>query len=108
MPSGPGGESHRPGVLLDHDDGGRSAHILSADFGAGGSALSTRRIAPSHERSDVSVALLLRNPNLARPVEPREAPLAMPRGSSDRYFLVPRPASLFPVSLAVKNEQVTV
>lgn len=30
MPFGPGGESHRAGVFLDHDDGGRSAHYAAS------------------------------------------------------------------------------
>ena len=67
-----------------------------------------RRIAPPHAGDDVGVAFKLGDVDFTAPSKPRQAKLAMSRGGANVDLFISRPSALFPISLAVKNEQVIV
>ena len=66
------------------------------------------RIAALQPTRDIGIAIGFRDVDLAAPIEPRKAKLAMPRGGSDCDFFITRPAGLFPIALVIKNEQIIV
>jgi hypothetical protein len=87
----------------------RRAFILRSCFsGDGGLASSARRMAPPHAGDDVGVAFKLGDVDFTAPSKPRQAKLAMSRGGANVDLFISRPSALFPISLAVKNEQVIV
>jgi len=86
----------------------RRAFRLSPHFSGCLASLTARRIAPPHEAREVFIAFGLRNPNLLRPVEPRESKLAMSRDGPLGDFFLLCPALFASIAFAVENQQVVV